>query len=285
MSQSLDVEIADMDLIKQVFQRQQQHLAAISSYVDSTCRVPGALSGVLSFVAGDYGSACDAAHQGFANGQKIATTCATKTDETKTSMLATDKVQYERYAAHERSLGHIVPAYTPPAGGGALGPAATSADDAAAAAAKFKINGAYPDRLKKTGEVLGYDPNDPFTRSGPNGADYIDPKFWAKRGVENLTDAGRRAAGYGGPAGAHRAPLPRIPEDVGSTVKGVGSVIGTPISAVNNGIGIVTAGQHVQAAQATHTDVDASVNGPSNSGGIDWANSQTSSPTSNGDTW
>lgn len=279
MGQNLDVEIADMDLIKQVFTRQQEHLAAISSYVDSTCRVPGALSGVLSFVAGDYSGACDTAHQGYANGQTIATTCATKTDETKAALIETDRKQYERYAAHERALGHSVPPYQPPAGGGALGPATTSADDAEGAAAKAKIDNTYPDRLKKIGEVLSIDPNDPYKRSGPNGADYLDPKFWGKRGVETATDHVRHSAGFDGPPGRHRQPLPSLPGDVGPTVKGAGQLLQAPISAVNNGIGIVQAGQHVQHAQATHDDVQASVDGPSNSGGIDWANSQ------NGDVW
>ncbi len=279
MGQNLDVEIADMDLIKQVFQRQQQHLAAINSYVDSTCRVPGALSGVLSFVAGDYSSACATAHQGYVNGQTIATTCATKTDETKAALVETDRKQYERYAAHERALGHTVPPYKPPAGGGPLGPPASSAPDAAGAAKKFKIDNTLPDRAKKIGETLGYDPNDPFKRSGPNGADYLDPKFWAKRGVEAGTDRARHLAGVDGPPGRHRKLLWTLPEDTGSTVKGAAQIIQAPISAVNNGIGIVQAGQHVQAAQATHEDVQASVDGPSNTAGIDWANSQ------NGDVW
>lgn len=279
MGQNLDVEIADMDLIKQVFQRQQQHLAAISGYVDSTCRVPGAMSGVLSFVAGDYASACDTAHQGYENGQTIATTCATKTDETKTALIETDRAQYERYAAHERALGHSVPPYTPPPGGGTLGPAGSQARAGEGADPKFKIPNTYPDRVKKIGEVLGYDPNDPYARSGPQGADYLDPKYWSKRGVEAATDYGRHVAGVDGPHGRHRAPLPTLPEDTGSTVKGVGSLVGTPVSAINNGIGVVTAGQHVQHAEQTHDDVENSVHGPSNDAGIDWANAQ------NGGAW
>ena len=279
MGQNLDVEIADMDLIKQVFERQKDHLAKIGSYVDSTCTVPGALSGVLSFVAGDYSGACDQAHQGYENGQTIASTCATKTGETKAALLETDRKQYERYAAHERALGHDVPPYTPPPGGGTLGPADSEADAAAGADAKFKIDNTYPDRTKKIGEVLGYDPNNPYDRSGPKGADYFDPKYWGRRGVEGVTDYGRHVAGVDGPPGRHRAPLPTLPDDTGSTVKGLGSLVSTPISAVNNGIGIVTAGQHVDQAQATHTDVQSSAHGPSNDGGIDWANSQS------GDTW
>lgn len=281
MGKNLDVEIADLDLIEQVFQRQRQHLAAIGSYVDSTCRVPGALSGVLSFVAGDYGSACDAAHQGYVNGQTIAGTCASKATETKASMLETDRKQYERYAAHERALGHDVPPYTPPKGGGPLGPADASAEAAPGADAKTKINFPYPDWVKKSGEVLGYDPNDPFKRSGPNGADYTDPKYWARRGVEGATDWGRQHAGFDGPTGRHRAPLPSVPSDVGSTVKGLGNTLAAPISAVNNGLGVISAGQHVQAAQQTSADLTTTIDGPSNTGGIDWANGQSG----NGDVW
>ena len=118
-----DVEIGQMDLVRQLFDRQQQHMTAISAYVRSNCTAAGAFSGwIMSTMHGHYTDCLDSATTGLGHGAGIAGHCSDKIQLTQKTYLAIDRRAYERFAAQQKAAGVKVAAYQPPPGGGVLGP-------------------------------------------------------------------------------------------------------------------------------------------------------------------
>ena len=118
-----DVEVGQLDLVRQLFDRQQQHMAQIGSYVSEHCAASGAFSGlIMSTMRGHYTDCLDSATTGMGHGAQIASHCSDKTQQTQSTYLAMDRRAYERFAAQQAATGTKVAAYQPPPGGGVLGP-------------------------------------------------------------------------------------------------------------------------------------------------------------------
>ncbi|MGZ4697678.1 MAG: hypothetical protein ACXVGT_09255, partial [Oryzihumus sp.] len=118
-----DVEIGQMDLAQQLFQRQQEHMAAVGSYVGKHCTASGAFDGlIMSTMRGHYTDCLSSATTGMGHGAEIAGHCSDKIQQTQHTYLAMDRKAYERFAAQQKAAGIKVGAYQPPAGGGVLGP-------------------------------------------------------------------------------------------------------------------------------------------------------------------
>ncbi|HEX8970997.1 hypothetical protein [Oryzihumus sp.] len=118
-----DVEIGQMDLAQQLFDRQQGHMAAIRGYVSSTCSAPGAFRGLMSLLHGHYSGCLSQAETGLDHGGQVAEHCASKIGLTRSTYLRMDKAAFDRFAEKEKAAGRTVAPYKPPVGGESLGPA------------------------------------------------------------------------------------------------------------------------------------------------------------------
>ena len=101
MAPRIKVEIAQMDLIGQVFDRQQTHMQGVGQFVRANCGAQGAFTGVLGLLEGHYRGAYDAGTQGMSNGATIAGVCSEKTAATRSTFVARDQAAYERIAAKQ----------------------------------------------------------------------------------------------------------------------------------------------------------------------------------------
>ncbi|GAB3447946.1 hypothetical protein GCM10027517_32410 [Phycicoccus ginsengisoli] len=113
MAPKIKVEIAQLDLVEQVLDRQKTHMDLAGRVVQSTCRASGAFTGVLGLLEGHYARAYEAGSRGMANGSTIADTCATLTNGTRKEFIARDRAAYEAMARKGTNL----PPYQAPAGG------------------------------------------------------------------------------------------------------------------------------------------------------------------------
>ncbi|GAA1238515.1 hypothetical protein [Oryzihumus leptocrescens] len=184
-----DVEIGQMDLAEQLFERQQGHMAAIRGYVSSTCSAPGAFQGLMSLLRGHYSGCLSQAETGLDHGGQVADHCASKIGLTRSTYLRMDKAAYDRFAEKEKAAGRTVAPYKPPVGGGSLGPARSDVPlpEDYAKAAHFSSTGYYEpgsvlgaagsalrDTTKEVGAKVIEDSwaiNDPETKPKPNWAD------------------------------------------------------------------------------------------------------------------
>lgn len=123
MGNGFDVEIGQMDLARQLFDRQRGHMTAINTYIGSTCTAPGAFRGLMGLFQGHYSDTLASAQTGMTSGAGIAEHCSSKIDQTRENYLRQDRAAYDRFAAKEKAAGRTVAPYKPPAGGGPLGPA------------------------------------------------------------------------------------------------------------------------------------------------------------------
>jgi hypothetical protein len=187
-----DVEIGQMDLAQQLFQRQQQHMTAIGSYVSSNCAASGAFSGlIMSTMRGHYTDCLSSATTGMGHGAEIAGHCSDKIQQTQHTYLAMDRRAYERFAAQQKAAGIKVGAYQPPPGGGVLGPASESYTASSAGGADggrsfwgaTKEVGAVPAGLMHKG-LSSTDPVHNWNRRGYN---------WREEGWEWKKWAGDKA--------------------------------------------------------------------------------------------
>ncbi|MGL5867021.1 MAG: hypothetical protein ACRCYX_14355 [Dermatophilaceae bacterium] len=119
-----EVDTGQLDLTRQLFERQRGHLNAINKYISSTCTAPGAFRGLMSLLQGHYSDTLGSAQQGMTSGVSIAEHCASTISQTRDTYLRSDRRAYERFAAAQKAAGHAVAPYRPPATAGTLGPAA-----------------------------------------------------------------------------------------------------------------------------------------------------------------
>ncbi|WP_406831432.1 hypothetical protein ABEG17_01220 [Pedococcus sp. KACC 23699] len=172
-----DVEIGQMDRAKQLFDRQQGHMAAINSYIGRTCTAPGAFRGLMGLLQGHYSDTLASAQTGMTSGAGIAEHCSTKISQTQSTYLDKDRQAYDRFAAKEKAAGRTVAPYKPPAGGGPLGPAQQTfpgpkAGEAGSGGSAVTYLTGTAKEIGKAGLQEALDRNDPENRrANPNRLD------------------------------------------------------------------------------------------------------------------
>ncbi len=195
-----DVEIGQMDRARQLFDRQQGHLGAINSYIGSTCTAPGAFKGLMGLLQGHYSDTLASAQTGMTSGAGIAEHCSSTISQTRSTYLDKDRRAYDRFAAKEKAAGRTVAPYTPPAGGGPLGPARQTfpgpppgAPGGGGSAVRY-LTGTVND-LGRNAAQAALDRNDPANRSAnPNRRD----QWRAGRYNRGLYGSGEGLAPTGG---------------------------------------------------------------------------------------
>lgn len=101
MAPKIRVEIAQMDLIGQVLDRQQGHMQGVGSFVRTNCSAGGAFTGVLGLLEGHYRGAYDAGTRGMTNGATIAQVASDKTAATRADFIDRDRAAHDRIAAKQ----------------------------------------------------------------------------------------------------------------------------------------------------------------------------------------
>ena len=291
-----EVEIADMDLLQQVFDRQQAHLDAIKQYVTGNCTTPGGFGIVLQPLAPHYERAYDDGVTGLGNGATVAEACSTKIVETKQALLDTDRKQYERYAQHEAALGHDVPPYTPPAGGGALPPASGGYTEPGEEGKYPSLEDPYKWLASK-----GYDGAETAARVGHTpehsaGGPADEPGSDTHEGGEHRADgsdpSGSDTSGSGSSDGGSSGSGSADGGSSGSGSSGSGSdgpqhragggrheapdgpnVIDKATDIYNAPGEYIETGQDLAETAETSQDLDEAADGPSNDDQTEWANS------------
>ena len=196
-----DVEVGQMDLARQLFDRQQKHMTAIGEYVRSHCAASGAFSGwIMSTMRGHYTDCLDSATTGMGHGAEIAGHCSDKIQQTQKTYLAMDRRAYERFAAQQKAAGIKVAAYQAPPWGGVLGPAQDGFQPATASGDPGRVRsawgaagelGAVPAGLLKKG-VPSTDPTHNWSRQPYNWREEgWDWKKWGGNTTLELANNGR----------------------------------------------------------------------------------------------
>ncbi|MCE1180581.1 MAG: hypothetical protein LWW86_16325 [Micrococcales bacterium] len=117
------VELDQLDLARQLFDRQKSHMASIDGYISTTCHAPGAFRGLMTLLQGHYGGALTSAHTGMSSGQTIAGECSSRIVTSRDQIIADDSASATKFAQQGSGqvLGAAQERYTPPAGSDPLG--------------------------------------------------------------------------------------------------------------------------------------------------------------------
>lgn len=199
MAPKIRVEIAQLDLIGQVLDRQQGHMQGVGSFVRTNCSARGAFTGVLGLLEGHYRGAYDAGSQGMTNGATIARVASDKTAATRADFIERDRAAHDRIAAkqgvnapYEAPRGGTVRTGTPIgplAGRGGSGPFGFLDQLSFLKSSKDLVSTA--DTLSKP---LRQNPRELWRvqRRTEDLADRTDPRYWIQRGLTSQANALRQ---------------------------------------------------------------------------------------------
>jgi hypothetical protein len=305
MPPKIKVEIAQMDLIGQVFDRQKGHMQGVGTFVQTNCRASGAFTGVLGLLEGHYRGAYDAGSKGMTNGATIAEVCSDKTAQTRKTFIDKDRAAYERIAAkngvkvpYEAPRGGTLPPGAPMGGGSGPG----------SGFGPFKFMKDFKDWVDiggKVGKPLYQDPKGIWkVKNGDyDKSEVTDPKYWIQRGLTKQVNALRQKMDGMSPSeradylrqrqrdahesgqDAAREHVPGREDDRGSRSPAAGSVTAKdatridtaskvaqlPGAVVGETEGVIAAGEHLGESIDQTGRVNDAVNGPKNDESINWA--------------
>ncbi|WP_460967107.1 hypothetical protein [Pedococcus soli] len=309
MAPKIKVEIAQMDLIGQVLDRQQGHMQGVGSFVRTNCSANGAFTGVLGLLEGHYRGAYDAGSQGMTNGATIARVASDKTAATRADFIARDRAAYERIAAkqgvdapYEAPRGGTVRPGAPigPGGRGGSGPFGFLDQLSFLKGGKDVVS--TTDTLTKP---LRQNPKDLWRvhERADDLADRTDPKYWVQRGLTKQVNAlrqkldgmsptergtylrNRQRDAYAGGQDWARDHVPGRQDEDGSRSPAAGALSNPDSELVGKGAkalqapgavlsetqGVLDAGHRLADTLGQTGRTDDAVDGPANTEAIRWA--------------
>ena len=105
------VDLAEMDKIGQLFDRQKEYLTSGQGFLSANA-APRGFTGVLSFLEGHYQRCYEAGTKGMGNGVAIADKCSRTIKANYAQYVADDRAAYEQLNKHNKNA----PPYQPPTG-------------------------------------------------------------------------------------------------------------------------------------------------------------------------
>jgi hypothetical protein len=304
MAPKIKVEIAQLDLVQQVLDRQRTHMDGAGRFVQANCRASGAFTGVLGLLEGHYSRAYEAGTRGMSNGSTIADTCATLTNGTRKEFIARDRAAYEAMA----KKGVNLPPYEAPTGGTVRSGVPVGPVSGTPSGGGFldgmKSWKTYVDNATHYSKPLWQNPKEIWRIQQGNfdSTQRTDPKYWIQRGLDKQFNALRkkidgmsptergnylrnrqRAAYADGQDFARRHPY--LDNDPASPSPAAGAVtardasridtaskaLQAPTALVSEGQDVLKAGERLGDTIDQTQQVNDAVNGPKNDGGITWA--------------
>lgn len=198
MPDEVDVDFSTLHLLYELFERQAEHMQAISTYVDQHCTLAGDLGVPLQLLEPSYSQGRTTAVTGFAQGGEIARHCADIVALTAQDYAAVDGTAHERSAAQAMVLDTAVPAYVPPGTAPPLPlgapvpgtPAAASSGGSPVDSAKRLYDAGRDVTGRQGARWLTPAGADWLTGSddGPKIYERVDPSYWMNRELDRSRD-------------------------------------------------------------------------------------------------